>query len=181
MGSYWRDIVYIINAKCVLLWQIENTIKVDVCDWQIESTLDMISTFVVEMKTSLEHVITQSSTAERGGQERPDRHKKANVTDVLGKTLKNVHSLITYKHYSSAPAFLCMRVISLVEEKIHKKRSYILSKWAFMHWLFIGSAYERAHQTEEFPWKNHPEFSQPDAEKVSSKFTDQYQTLHWRL
>jgi hypothetical protein len=50
---------------------------------QIETTLDTISLFVVEMKTSLEDIISQSSSSEKGGE-------KGHVKDVLGKALRNV-------------------------------------------------------------------------------------------
>ncbi len=54
--------------------------------------MDTISTFAVEMRTALEQVINTSS-----GTDKPEKHekhnKKGHVTDVLGRSLKNVSSL----------------------------------------------------------------------------------------
>ena len=53
--------------------------------------MDTISKFVVETKTALEQVINSRSAAEKATEKStPDKHKKGNVGDVLGKTLKNV-------------------------------------------------------------------------------------------
>lgn len=63
------------------------------CDsFQIETTLDTISKFVVETKSALEQVINSSGTVDKSEKstDKQDKHKKGNVGDVLGKTLKNV-------------------------------------------------------------------------------------------
>ena len=53
-----------------------------------------MSTFVVEVKTALEHVINQSSQDKN---DRQERHKKAHVGEVLGRTLKHVSMSINFK------------------------------------------------------------------------------------
>ena len=55
---------------------------------QIEQAMDTICTFAVEMRTALEQVISSSSNGDKS--EKHDRHKKGHVTDVLGKSLRNV-------------------------------------------------------------------------------------------
>ncbi|ELU06536.1 hypothetical protein CAPTEDRAFT_219008 [Capitella teleta] len=49
---------------------------------EIEITLDAMSSFVVEMKSSLEDIISQSSSSEKNSE-------KGHVKDVLGKALRN--------------------------------------------------------------------------------------------
>ena len=56
--------------------------------FQIEQAMDTICTFAVEMRTALEQVISSSSNGDKS--EKHDRHKKGHVTDVLGKSLRNV-------------------------------------------------------------------------------------------
>ncbi len=55
---------------------------------QIEQAMDTICTFAVELRTALEQVISCSASGEKT--EKHDRHKKGHVTDVLGKSLRNV-------------------------------------------------------------------------------------------
>lgn len=57
--------------------------------FQIETTLDTISTFVVDTKTALEQLISSSNTPDKADHKN-DKHKKGHVGEVLGRSLKNV-------------------------------------------------------------------------------------------
>jgi hypothetical protein len=49
-----------------------------------------MSKFIFDTKTALEQVISAANTVEKHGAEKHEKHKKAHVGEVLGKTLRNV-------------------------------------------------------------------------------------------
>ncbi|XP_064635771.1 uncharacterized protein LOC135492948 isoform X2 [Lineus longissimus] len=73
---------------------------------EIEAALETISKFIFDTKTALEQVISAANTVEKNnekhGAEKHEKHKKAHVGEVLGKTLRNalhVRELIKLKHF----------------------------------------------------------------------------------